>query len=213
MAEQRPRKPPISVRLRMGAPLKFAPMTAEKLKTLVLNADHSPLSTWPLSIVPAQEAVHALCRERAYSVEDWEDAFFRSPSTIIPVPKVIALRHYANVAGEPKFCRRSILLRDEWTCQYCGAQLPSEELTFDHVIPRARGGQTVWTNILSACIKCNAQKAASEVNWSARKGMRPFKPPHRPTNAELLRKGLKFLPQEVKETWRDWLYWEAELAK
>lgn len=182
------------------------------LKTLVLNADGMPLSTWPLSIIPAQEAVSALWRDRAYSVADWEDAFFRSPSTTIPVPKVIALRHYANVFGEPKFCRRSILLRDEWTCQYCGVQLPSEQLTFDHVIPRANGGQTTWLNILTACMDCNAKKAANPVNWSNPKG-RPFKQPRRPTNAELLRKGLKFLPTEVRENWRDWLYWEAELEK
>src|SRR5665213_3560770 len=116
-------------------------MTAESLRTLVLNADHSPLSTWPLSIIPAQEAIHALYRDRAYSVVDWEEAFFRSPSTVIPVPKVIALRHYANVSGEPKFCRRSILLRDEYTCQYWGDQLPSEDLTFDHVVPRADKGE------------------------------------------------------------------------
>jgi len=187
-------------------------MSAE-LKTLVLNADGMPLSTWPLSIIPALRGARKILRERAFSVEDYEDQFFRSPTAVIPIPKTIMLRHYANIFGEPKFCRRSILLRDEYKCQYCGEPFPSEELTFDHVVPRAHGGQTVWTNILSACIKCNADKAASQVNWSAGKSKRAFRPPHRPTNAELLRKGLKFLPPDVKETWRDWLYWEAELSR
>ncbi len=181
--------------------------------SLVLNADFQPLASWPLSIVPAQEAISAIIRDRAFSVEDWEDAFFRSPTTALPIPKVIALRHYANVHSAPKFCRRSVLLRDEFCCQYCGVRLPTEDLTFDHVIPRSAGGEAVWENILTACIPCNAKKAASRVNWSAGKGMRPFKPPRRPTNAELLRKGLKFLPPEITETWRDWLYWEAELSR
>jgi hypothetical protein len=90
------------------------------LSALVLNSDFRPLATWPLSLISAQDAVHAVYRDRVTVVESWEDAFFRSPSTTIPVPKVVALRHYAPVSAEPKFCRRSILLRDRYRCQYCG---------------------------------------------------------------------------------------------
>jgi hypothetical protein len=68
-------------------------------RTLVLNSDWKPLSTWPLSLIGAQEAVHAIFRERCYSVEDWPDVFFRSPSLTVPVPKVVALRQYAPVSG------------------------------------------------------------------------------------------------------------------
>ena len=78
----------------------------------MLNADYRPLSTCPLSIIAAQDAVSAIWRERVDVVEAWPDAFFRSPSTTIAVPKIVVLRHYAPVSGEPKFCRRSILLRD-----------------------------------------------------------------------------------------------------
>ena len=107
------------------------------LRCLVLNADFRPLSTWPLSLIPAQDAVSAVWRERAVVVEDWPGAFFRSPSTTIAVPKVVALKAYANVSGDPKFCRRSILLRDRYRCQYCGQRFESHELTFDHLVPRA----------------------------------------------------------------------------
>ena len=89
-------------------------------RTLVLNADGRPLSTYPLSIVCAQDAVSAIWRERAIVIENWQDAFFRSPTTTIAVPKVMMLREYAPISGEPKFCRRSILLRDRFRCQYCG---------------------------------------------------------------------------------------------
>jgi 5-methylcytosine-specific restriction endonuclease McrA len=75
--------------------------------------------TWPLSLVSGQEAVRAVYRGRATVVEEWSEVF-RSPSVEIHVPKVIALNQFAPVNAEPKFCRRSILLRDRYKCCYCG---------------------------------------------------------------------------------------------
>ena len=183
-------------------------------RSLVLNADYRPLSTYPLSIIAAQDAVSAIWRERVDVVEAWPDAFFRSPSTTIAVPKIVVLRHYAAVSGEPKFCRRSILLRDRFKCCYCGEPFSSPDLTYDHVIPRSLGGKTEWTNIVTACLKCNARKADNLPNYSGRKAagqMRPLKDPRRPTNAELLRAGLEFLPNDVREDFGSYLYWNAEL--
>jgi 5-methylcytosine-specific restriction endonuclease McrA len=188
-----------------------------QLRTLVLNADYRPLSTWPLSLIPAQDAVSALWRERVDVVEAWEDAFFRSPSITIAVPKVVALRQYAPVAGEPKFCRRSILLRDRYCCQYCGEAFPSHELTYDHVIPRAAGGKTEWTNIVTACLRCNGIKGNRLPNYSGRKGaagsLRPLKEPRRPSTAELLRAGLEFLPNDVRDDFGSFLYWTVPLER
>jgi 5-methylcytosine-specific restriction endonuclease McrA len=186
-------------------------------RTLALNADGRPLSTYPLSIVSAQDAVSAIWRQRAIVIETWEGAFFRSPSTTIAVPKVMMLREYAPISGEPKFCRRSILLRDKFRCQYCGQEFPSQELTYDHVIPRSLGGKTVWTNIVTACLRCNAEKANSLPHYSGRKRvakrglMRPLKEPRRPTGAELLRAGLEFLPKDIVEDFGSALYWNSEL--
>jgi 5-methylcytosine-specific restriction endonuclease McrA len=187
------------------------------LRALVLNADYRPLSTWPLSLISAQDAVHAVYRDRVCVVEEWE-AVFRSPSRTIKVPKVVALKEYAPIAAQPKFCRRSILLRDRYTCQYCGEAFPSEELTFDHVVPRAHGGKTVWENILTACLRCNGIKASNAANFSGRRGvvaangrLRPLKAPREPTTAELLRAGLEFLPRDIREDFGSWLYWNAEL--
>lgn len=186
----------------------------DQLRALVLNSDFQPLCTWPLSLISAQDAIHALYRNRVTVVENW-DAMFHSPSRNIPIPKVIALKHYAPVNGDPKFCRRSILLRDRYSCCYCGQRFPSEELTFDHVIPRSKGGGTTWQNVLTACLKCNGQKADKHANYSGRKGvsgsLRPLKQPKRPTSAELLRAGLEFLPNDVREEFGDYLYWNIEL--
>jgi 5-methylcytosine-specific restriction endonuclease McrA len=186
---------------------------ATSLKTLVLNADFRPLAVYPLSLITARAAVEAVLSDSAAVVEEW-DAVFRSPSTTVRVPKTIALREFAHVSAEPKFCRRSVLLRDRFCCQYCGDRFESEELTFDHVTPRSRGGQTTWENILMACVNCNALKRDSMPAYSARKGqgmMRPLKVPRRPTTAELLRAGLEFLDNETRETWGDFLYWSAPL--
>lgn len=185
-------------------------------RCLVLNADFQPLSTWPLSLIDAKDAISALYRDRITVVEEWPDAFFRSPSTKVAIPKVVALREYAPIHGDPKFCRRSILLRDRYTCQYCGQKFPSEELTYDHVIPRSRGGETRWTNIVTACVRCNTLKANRVPNFSGKKGiagMRPFKEPKRPTNAELLRAGLEFLPPQLRDDFGSYLYWDQELDR
>jgi len=185
---------------------------ALNLRTLVLNADYRPMSTWPLSLISGQEAVRAVMRDRATVVEEW-DAVFRSPSREIRVPKVVALNHYAPIAASPKFCRRSIILRDRFRCQYCGEQFPAHELTFDHVVPRARGGKTEWGNILSACVECNGKKRDRSADWSGRKGtgIRPLKEPRQPTTMELLRAGLEFLDPAIKEDYGSWLYWSTEL--
>lgn len=186
---------------------------ALELKALVLNADFLPMSVWPLSLISGQDAVKAVIRGRATVVEEWDEVF-RSPTREIRVPKVLALREYAPISAEPKFCRRSILLRDRFRCQYCGGAFTTDELTFDHVVPRSAGGKTEWTNILSACVDCNTKKRNTMPNYNGRKGkgeLRPLKLPRRPTTMELLKSGMEFLDPDVKETFGDWLYWSAPL--
>lgn len=184
------------------------------LKCLVLNADGRPLSTWPLSVISSLDAVHDWYRDRVAIIETWPDAYFRSPSTTIAVPKVVMVREYAHVSGDPKFCRRSVFLRDRYCCQYCGESFSSHDLTFDHVVPRAKGGKTTWDNILTACVRCNSAKQDMDANYSGRKcqgQMRPLKVPRRPTAAELLRAGLEFLPNDLRENFGDFLYWNSPL--
>jgi 5-methylcytosine-specific restriction endonuclease McrA len=187
---------------------------AERRQCLVLNADYRPISTWPPSIIPSFKAVSIFYRERADVVDVWPEVF-RSPSFEIPVPKVIALKQYQPVCQQPKFCRRSIYLRDRYRCQYCGQKFQTEELTFDHVVPRSKGGRTTWENILTCCISCNSLKRSQDANYSGRKGvqgtLRPLKPPRRPSAQELLKAGLELIPEDLKEDYGSYLYWHAEL--
>ena len=190
-------------------------------KTLVLNADCRPfdreipdndnrlIETWPLTLIDARDAVSAIWRDRVNVLENWPDEWFRSPSTRIAVPKTIALREYVRIESKPKFCRRSIILRDGFECQYCGEQFASEELTYDHVKPRSRGGLTVWDNIVCACLTCNALKRDRTPQEA---GMWPKNPPRQPTNYQLLEAGLRHLPNDVREDWLSWLYWNVEVG-
>jgi len=185
------------------------------LQTLLLNSDFRPLSTWPLSLISSKAAVKAVYRAKVTVVEEW-DVAFRSPSIEIKVPKVVALNAYAPVSAKPTFCRRAIMLRDRYRCQYCGERYPPDELTFDHVIPKSAGGKTEWTNILTACVDCNRKKQNRMPNFSGRRGkdkhgMRPLKEPRRPTTQELIQAGMEDLDPEIQENWAVWLYWTTEL--
>ena len=76
------------------------------------------------------------------------------------VPEVIVLAEYDRLpTAAVTFSRRNIFKRDHWTCQYCGAQPGSEELTIDHVLPRSQGGISTWENCVLACVACNKRKA------------------------------------------------------
>ena len=135
-------------------------MTMSTHPALVLNADFRPVSYFPLSLQSWQDAVHAVFSERVAVVAEY-DAWARSPSTQIRLPSVVALRKYQRAPRRVTFTRFNVFLRDRFTCQYCGEALPSSALTFEHVIPRSRGGQTTWANIVTACVPCNTGKGNS----------------------------------------------------
>jgi 5-methylcytosine-specific restriction endonuclease McrA len=122
---------------------------------LVLNADYTPLSYYPLSLWPWQTAIKAAFLERVDIIAEY-DREIRSPSLRMKLPSVIALRQYVRPASTPAFTRFNLFLRDRFTCQYC--TVPGGELTFDHVIPRAYGGRTTWENVTTACAPCNLKK-------------------------------------------------------
>ena len=103
---------------------------------LVLNADYTPLSYYPLSVWPWQTAVKAVFLDRVDIVAQYERAV-RSPSAEFRLPSVIALKQFVRPSQFPAFTRFNLFLRDRFTCQYCGHP---GDLTFDHVVPRAQGG-------------------------------------------------------------------------
>jgi len=123
------------------------PAALKQHPALVLNADYRPLSYYPLSLWPWQDAVKAAYLDRVDIVAEYDD-IVRSPSMVIRIPSVVVLRDYVKPQKRVAFTRFNLFLRDEFQCQYCGAK---GDLTFDHVVPRASGGITSWENVVAAC--------------------------------------------------------------
>jgi 5-methylcytosine-specific restriction endonuclease McrA len=171
---------------------------------LVLNADYRPLSYLPLSLWTWQDAIKAAYLDRVDIVAEY-DTVVRSPSTEIRIPSVVVLKDYVKPQKRVAFTRFNLFLRDEFCCQYCGTK---GDLTFDHVVPRARGGVTSWRNVVAACSPCNLRKGARSL---AQVGFHLRKPPCQPEASKLRNLGRKFPPNHLHDTWMDFLYWDAEL--
>jgi len=182
-------------------------VSLENCPSLVLNADFRPLSYFPLSLWSWQDAIKAVVMDRVNIIHSY-DRVVHSPNSTMHLPSVIALKEYIPQARKPAFTRFNVFLRDRFTCQYCGAKPPSSELTFDHVIPRSRGGRTSWENILTACSDCNLKKGNRMPDLC---GMTPRMRPYRPNSFQLQENGRAFPPNYLHESWRDFLYWDTEL--
>ncbi|MFQ5575891.1 MAG: HNH endonuclease [Anaerolineae bacterium] len=140
---------------------------------LVLNASFEPLS-----VVSIRRAIVLLLKEKAEVVEAAE-AVLRSEHLTLPVPLVIRLVYYVRIPYRASLpvTRRSLLVRDRYTCQYCGAQPGKQDLTVDHILPRSKGGKTTWDNVVAACKRCNSKKGSST---PADAGMKLLTNPGRP---------------------------------
>lgn len=181
-----------------------APRHVESCPALVLNADYTPLSYYPLSLWPWQTAIKAVFLDRVDIVANYEREV-HSPSFQMKIPSVIALKQYVKQSQYPAFTRFNLFLRDRFTCQYCGSV---KDLTFDHVIPRRAGGRTTWENVATACSPCNLKKGGRTPREA---GMRLHIDPIRPTTWQLQEHGRAFPPGHLHESWHDWLYWDVEL--
>jgi 5-methylcytosine-specific restriction endonuclease McrA len=181
-----------------------APIAAEACPALVLNADYRPLSYYPLSLWSWQDSLKAVFLERVNIVSEY-DTVVRSPTTEFRLPSVVSLKNYVKPSRTPAFTRFNVFLRDKFQCQYCGSP---EDLTFDHVLPRSKGGQTTWENVVAACSPCNLRKGGLRTHEV---GMFPKQKPFTPTVNQLHANGRLFPPNYLHQSWMDYLYWDTEL--
>lgn len=171
--------------------------------TLLLNATYEPLR-----VVPWKKAITLMWQGKVEVLESY-DTHIRGISISIRLPAVIRLLKLVKLKESHhavKFSRANIFARDKHRCQYCGQRFPTEELTFDHVVPISKNGRKAWENIVTACIRCNNRKSGRTPEEA---GMRLIKAPEKPRWSPTLTItiGLKTLP----ESWRDYLYWNVEL--
>ena len=172
-------------------------------QTLVLNASFEPLK-----VVSWQRAITLWVQGKVEIVET-HDREVRAVTFSFKLPSVVRLLRFVRTrmrADYVPFTRANIYARDGFTCQYCGMTFDSDELTFDHVTPAAQGGARNWTNIVTACVPCNKRKGN---RTPAEASMHLKRLPKKPASTPALRVtiGLRRTP----ESWRDYLYWNAEL--
>lgn len=142
------------------------------MRTLVLTNGFEPINTtsW-------RRALKMLTLGKCEVVETY-DQEIRTSHLVIKAPAVVRLVHTITRRKQRvKYGKLSIFARDNWTCQYCGDKGGADDLTRDHVIPRAQGGTSCWENVVTACRDCNATKAnrtPKQAKMRLRK--RPIKP-------------------------------------
>lgn len=171
-------------------------------RTLVLSQSYEPVS-----IVSWKQAITLFFLGKCEIVSEY-DGFVRSTSLVIKIPAVVRLVNAFRRHKKPiKFSRINIYGRDKYTCQYCGVRHKIGELTYDHVVPRAQGGKTVWGNIVTACEDCNRQKANRTPDQA---GMKLMKTPVQPTATPVLVVAVS--RESVPDAWRDYLYWTCSLG-
>lgn len=158
-------------------------------------------SYMPHSIIPWEEAITLVYLNKAEALAHYEEVV-RSPSTTMQIPAVLRLkRTFTSIKRSVRFSRFNVLVRDSFTCQYCGASKSETELNRDHVVPRQQGGRTTWENIVASCYTCNNKKKRNRTPEEA--GMTLLKKPYKPKTLPM---GVLRIPRDrVHPLWKDWL--------
>jgi len=160
---------------------------------LVLNQNYEAMS-----ICNVQRAVILLYLGKAELIASKDSQAIISVSRKVPFPTIVRLLVYIMVPYKKiVLSRKNILRRDLYHCQYCGkSDVP---LTIDHVIPKSKGGDDTWENLVAACVKCNNKKgdrSPEEARMTLKK--RPTKPSHITF--------MKHFVGRVNEEWKPYLY-------
>jgi 5-methylcytosine-specific restriction endonuclease McrA len=162
---------------------------------LVLNASFEPIA-----ICTAKRALKMWAKGIARIEETYERMFYRS----MYLPSVVRLSFYRRVPiRKHTVSRRNILFRDRHTCQYCAVRLVAAKLTLDHVVPRSRGGQSSWENLVACCYACNNRKGDRTPEEA---GMELLTRP-RAMSLHTARYLIRRMGED-EMTWRKYLYYE-----
>jgi 5-methylcytosine-specific restriction endonuclease McrA len=170
---------------------------------LLLNITYEPLK-----VINWKRAIVMLTLGKVEVVEEYTREV-HSVSFSFKLPAVVRLLRFVKKPKTPvKFSRQNIFIRDSYRCQYCGKVFPPAELTWDHVVPKARGGKTEWENIATCCIRCNSKKGGRVPSEASMTLIRkPKMPEWLPMVTVTL--GFKNMPM----SWRDYIYWHVELQE
>lgn len=173
-------------------------------RTLVLDTGYQPLG-----IISWQRAITLWCKGYVEIVEEYVDLWVHSARQAFKVPSIIRfVKNIFKKIRKVKFSRENVYARDKGKCQYCSIPVTREEFTLDHVVPRALGGITEWTNVVVCCVDCNRQKQDKPLHKS---GMRLINEPVKPKNLFQTMYWHKGSPDSWKDYLATALYWHGEL--
>lgn len=181
-------------------------------RTLVLDPGYQPHR-----IVDWTRAVALLFQQKAEVVESYDERLMTDDQAdkaqangwtiVLRMPAVIRLFKAVTRKKAVKFSRANVLARDNFTCQYCRRKFGPKDLNYDHVVPRAQGGRTVWENIVSSCYPCNARKGDKTPEQV---GMRLMKQPIKPKSLPVMMLHID-RSASIPDQWRSFVYWHGEL--
>ncbi len=179
------------------------------MECLVLSQSFTPVSK------VSRERAIALLLQNEVEVVESHNAVVRSVTLELKMPSVVRFVRaiQSRKKGMIKFSRENVYARDNGRCQYCSRPVSTDNMTYDHVIPRSQGGQTNWTNIVISCIPCNQKKGKLTL---AQSGMHLRTTPVRPKKlSDSMRFHLTW-QKGMPLAWRHWLkidlpYWHGEL--
>jgi hypothetical protein len=206
-------------------------MSTLNLNVLVLN-----YSYYPVHVTSVRNAFVMLCKGNAeavtienghyqnYDINSWaelsdlkqklgivnEDDWVSTARLAYLVPRVIRVLNYKATAEQKVILtRRNIYHRDDYTCQYCGKKFKREQLTWDHIVPRSKGGKNTWLNLVTACKKCNWKK---DRQTPSEAGMKLIRPPFKPNFIPNFRMCISNKKYIIWKHFVSELYWNVELS-
>jgi len=166
-------------------------------RVLVLNSSYEPIN-----ICSMHRAIVLMLRGIAFP-EELTHKYIHSPSIAIQIPSVIRLIEYVRIEYRiTGLSKRTIFVRDQFTCQYCGRRFDGNNLTLDHILPQSRGGKNIWENIVTACNRCNSRKADKTPSEA---GLQLISPP-RPFGSYYFLQWVRMEGQKY-DAWRKYLYY------
>lgn len=198
-------------------PKRFGPALERPVLVLNRNWQAINVATVARALIHLWNDNARIVDPRDYQLYDWSDwaamaptgdePFVQAVSHRIRVPEVMTLTQFDRLPNQTvTFSRRNVFKRDKYTCQYCGKQPGTPDLTIDHVLPRAQGGQSSWENCVLACFQCNSRKAD---RTPAQARMRLLNPPVRPNWKPV------YADRAIRmESWSKFIsdaYWQVEL--
>jgi 5-methylcytosine-specific restriction endonuclease McrA len=157
------------------------------------------LTPWmaPQRVISWERAVVLLVLGKVDVLEEYDEAI-RAPSLELRTPAVVRLKNAGRATKQSvRFSRINVYTRDGFRCQYCGVKNDMRELNYDHVVPRVRGGKTVWENIVTSCYACNDRKGS---RTPAEAGMRLLRKPFKPSSLPVT-PVLRVTRSEMPQVW------------